>query len=72
MQLLLDQHKQEMEFLERNLDNEKTRQNVALADKIAERKRRRAEAAAQKHNVEMSKELMRQQDERQDVEAKMV
>ena len=72
MQMLLDQHKQEMEFLERNMDNEKSRQNMALAEKIEERKRRRAAAAAEKHKVQMSKELIQQQDERQAVETKMV
>lgn len=70
--MLLDQHKQEMEFLERTMDNEKTRQNLALADKIAERKRRRAAAAAEKHSVEMAKELMKQQEERQTVDSRMV
>ena len=66
--MLLEQHKQELEFLARSMDVEKQRQLASLSDKIAERKKRKAAALQQKHKAEMAKELMNQQDERQKVE----
>lgn len=65
---LLEQHKQELEFLSRSMDVEKQRQLASLSEKIAERKKRKAAALQQKHEAEMAKELMNQQDERQKVE----
>ena len=67
-QYLLDQHKQELEILERSLDNEKSRQVNSLSEKIKERKRRKAAALAQRHEAEMGKELLTQQTERQRVQ----
>ena len=66
--MLLEQHKQELEFLARSMDVEKQRQLASLSDKIAERKKRKAAALQQNHKAEMAKELMNQQDERQKVE----
>ena len=66
--MLLDQHRQELEFLARSMDVEKQRQLASLSEKIAERKKRKAAALQQRHNAEMAKELMNQQDERQKVE----
>ena len=65
---LMEQHKQELEFLSRSLDVEKQRQLASLSDKIAERKKRRAAALEQRHKAEMAKELINQQDERQKME----
>ena len=70
--LLLEQHRQELDQLSRNMDVEKQRQINSLSDKIAERKRRKAAALEQKHKAEMSKELMSQQQERQRVEDEKV
>lgn len=64
---LLEQHKQELEFLERNLDAEKRRQMDALNSKILEKKRRKAAAMNARHEVEMKKELLDQQAERQQI-----
>lgn len=66
--MLLEQHKQELEMLSRSMDVEKQRQLNSLSDKIAERKRRKAAALEQKHKAEMAKELMSQQNERQRVQ----
>jgi uncharacterized protein (DUF305 family) len=64
---LLEQHKQELELLERNLEAEKRRQVDALHNKILEKKRRKAAAMEARHDVEMKKELLEQQAERQQV-----
>lgn len=66
--VLLEQHKQELEMLSRSMDVEKQRQLNSLSDKIAERKKRKAAALEQKHKAEMSKELLNQQNERQKVQ----
>lgn len=66
--MLLEQHKRELEMLSRSMDVEKQRQMNSLGDKIAERKRRKAAALEQKHQAEMSKTLMNQQSERQKVQ----
>ena len=66
--LLLEQHRQELEILSRSMDVEKQRQLNSLSDKIAERKRRKAAALEQRHKAEMSKELMNQQNERQKIQ----
>ena len=66
--LLLEQHKQELEILSRSMDVEKQRQLNSLSDKIAERKKRKAAALEQRHKAEMSKELMNQQNQRQKVQ----
>ena len=46
------------------MDSEKQRQVSTLENRIAERKRKRAAAMARKHDAEMSRELMKQQAER--------
>ena len=69
---LMEQHKQELEFLSRSMDVEKQRQLASLSEKIAERKKRKAAALEQRHKAEMVKELMNQQDERQNIEDDMV
>ena len=65
---LMEQHKQELEFLARSMDVEKQRQLASLSEKIAERKKRKAAALEQRHKAEMAKELMNQQEERQKIE----
>ena len=54
--MLLEQHKQELEFLSRSMEVEKQRQLASLGDKIAERKKRKAAALQQRHKAEMAKE----------------
>lgn len=64
---LLEQHRHELEFLERNLDAEKRRQNDALSSKILDKRRRRAAALEARHKVDVKKELLNQQAERQQI-----
>ena len=66
--MLLEQHKQELEFLSRSMEVEKQRQLASLGDKIAERKKRKAAALQQRHRAEVAKKTMNQQDQRQKVE----
>ena len=66
--MLLEQHKQDLEFLARSMDVEKQRQLASLSDKIAARKKRKAAALQQRHKAEVAKEMMSQQEERQKVE----
>lgn len=68
---LLAAHRKEMEALGENLDKEKDRQKNALSERIEKRKRLRAEQLAQKHDIEMAKELSRQQQERDKVNDKI-
>ena len=68
----MGEHEQQLALLERNMDSEKQRQVSTLQDKIAERKRKRAAALAAKHEAEMSKELMKQQKERNELEKEQV
>ena len=65
---LMEQHKQELEFLSRSMVVEKQRQLASLSEKIAERKKRKAAALEQRHKAEMAKELINQQEERQKIE----
>lgn len=53
----MNEHNQQLEFLERNIDNEKSRQMSSIADKIAEKKRKRALALAKRHEADNKKEL---------------
>ena len=69
---LMNEHQQQLDLLERNMDSEKQRQISTLQDKIAERKRKREAALAAKHEAEMSKELMKQQQERNKLENQQV
>ena len=69
---LMNEHQQQLDLLERNMDSEKQRQISTLQDKIAERKRKRETALAAKHEAEMSKELMKQQQERNKLESQQV
>lgn len=69
---LMGEHEQQIALLERNMDSEKQRQISTLQDKIADRKRKRAAAMAMKHEAEMSKEIMKQQKERRNLEKEQV
>ena len=69
---LMKEHQQQAEFLERNMELEKQRQVNSLADKIVERKRKRAAALARKHEAEIAKELLKQKEERKTLEQQQV
>ena len=60
-------HNQQLEFLERNMDNEKSRQMASIADKIAEKKRKRALALAKRHDADKKKELAEERKERNEL-----
>ena len=67
MKLLMDEHNQQREFLERNMDNEKSRQLMSLADKIAEKKRKRAAALENVHNADNKQQLVEERKERNEL-----
>lgn len=69
---LMGDHEQQIALLERNMDAEKQRQISTLQDKIAQRKRMRAEALKSKHEAEMSKEVLKQEKERHDLKNEQV
>lgn len=68
----MNEHQQQLDLLERNMDSEKQRQVSTLQGKIAERKRKREAALAAKHEAVMSRELMKQQQERNRLENQQV
>ena len=55
-----------------SMDNEKSRQKNALADRIAERRRQKETSLKQKHDVEMDQELVNQRKQRDDLNEKQV
>lgn len=71
-QRLLKEHENEISQLEATIDGEKQKQQQSLSDRLAERKRRLAAKLAKKNEAEMSAELERQQQERDDLQAKKV
>ena len=67
LKLLVDEHRQQAEFLERNMDAEKNRQQATIADKIAEKKRKRALALAKRHEADNKKQLAEERKERNEL-----
>ena len=68
VQQLMSEHAENMDMLSRNINIEKDRQLNSLASKIAERRKMRAAILARKHEAEVVKELVKQQQERNEVE----
>jgi DNA helicase IV len=68
VQQLMSEHAENMDMLSRNISIEKDRQLNSLASKIAERRKMRAAILARKHEAEVAKELVKQQQERNEVE----
>ena len=64
LKMLVDEHRQQVEFLERNMDAEKNRQTATIADKIAEKKRKRALALAKRHEADNKNQLAAERKER--------
>ena len=67
LKLLVDEHRQQAEFLERNMDAEKNRQTSTIADKIAEKKRKRALALAKRHEADNKNQLADERKERNEL-----
>lgn len=65
---LMSEHTANLDMLSRNINMEKDRQLNALANKIAERRKMQVAILAKKHEAEVSKELVTQKVERNEVE----
>ena len=72
VQQLMNEHAENMEMLSRNINIEKDRQLNSLASKIAERRKMKAAILARKHEAAVSKELVKQREERNEVENNLV
>ena len=68
VQQLMSEHAESMAMLSRNINIEKDRQLNSLASKIAERRKIKAAILARKHEAEVAKELVKQREERNEVE----
>lgn len=68
VQQLMREHAETIDTLSRNINVEKDRQLNALASKIAEKRKMKAAILARKHEAEVAKELVKQQEERNQVE----
>ena len=68
VQQLMSEHAENLEMLSRNINIEKDRQLNALASKITERRKMKAAILARKHEAEVAKELVKQREERNQVE----
>ena len=60
-------HERELDILSEHLDSQRHRQQVALREKLAENKRRRAQALRRKQEVELTKEMIEQKKELDEV-----
>ena len=72
VKLLLDQHNQDREILERNMDSERSRQISTLADKIAEKKRKKLETIAKRHEADLQQHLVKENKDRNELSAEQV
>ena len=70
-QLLLT-HARELEDIEDRLEGERTRQQLALRDRLAERKKRLLEDQRRKQELELAKENIEQKKELREVHGKVV
>ncbi|CAH1789583.1 unnamed protein product [Owenia fusiformis] len=61
---LMALHEQEARNLQRNMENEKARQKQALADRVAERRRKKQAQISEKSAAELAKQLAAQQQQR--------
>ena len=67
LKLLVEEHRQQAEFLERNMDAEKNRQTATIAEKIAEKKRKRALALSKRHEADKKNQLADEKKERNEL-----
>ena len=65
-------HQHELDLLSEHLDNQRNRQQVALREKLAENKRRRAQALRRKQEMELTKEMIEQKKELDEIVSKEV
>ena len=70
--LLMEEHEQQLDILERNMEAEKLRQSNALADKIAAKRRKREAALMNKQQAENQEQLVEDMKERQQLIDKQV
>ena len=70
--LLMEEHEQQLDILERNMEAEKLRQSNALADKIAAKQRKREAALMNKQQAENQEQLVEDRKERQQLIDKQV
>ena len=70
--LLMEEHEQQLDILERNMEAEKLRQSNALADKIATKRRKREAALMNKQQAENQEQLVEDRKERQQLIDKQV
>ena len=61
-----------MDKLSQSMDVEKDRQKATLAERIAEKRKQHQERVKQKHNVEMTQEMLAQKVERDELSNKQV
>ena len=70
--LLMEEHEQQLDILERNMEAEKLRQSNVLADKIAAKRRKREAALMNKQQAENQEQLVEDRKERQQLIDKQV
>ena len=70
--MLMEEHEQQLDILERNMEAEKLRQSNALADKIATKRRKREAALMNKQQAENQEQLVEDRKERQQLIDKQV
>ena len=70
--MLMEEHEQQLDILERNMEAEKLRQSNALADKIAAKRRKREVALMNKQQAENQEQLVEDRKERQQLIDKQV
>ena len=66
----MSQHEHELEDLAEKLENEKSRQLLALREKMATRRQRKLEDLRRKHDVDLTKEMLEQKKELNEIRQK--
>ena len=69
---LMASHEQELHTLSEHLDSERQRALMATRDKLAERKRRMMKEQRRKQEAELSKEMLTQKKELDEIRTKQV
>ena len=69
---LLAAHEQELEHLADRLDHERQRQQIALREKLAENRKRKMAQLRRKQETELTKEMLEQKSELDEVKSKKV
>lgn len=67
---MMAQHEHELEDLAERLENEKSRQVLALREKLASRRMRKLEDLRRKHDVDRTKEMLEQKKELDEIRLK--